>query len=223
MGWVVANVIIAAEFGWARAFSLRALLVFLIVAVISFPVGQAALSQGVIDRGAQGQSDTNLQGELQRQGDLPGSEPALDPSDPLPSDPSVLRSVDQGASQMLRLEIGDRVFFADGSAALGSRARLVLVRQAYWLKPSKAKIAVVGHGDDSGRGAGGEAADLEISLRRAVAVRDRLIEEGLAAERILVVPMGRKKRIAVCSDSLCRTQNRRAVTVILRDGANNEQ
>lgn len=183
----------------ARARLLRALLV---LGVASWAVGLPAVqsvAQGVVDRGSVGDHADVLSQADQR----------------APEDPAILSSIDPVATQTLRLEIGDRVFFAAGSAAIGARARTVLTRQAQWLMSSTARIAIVGHADDSRAVEGAEAADLEISLRRAEAVRDRLIEYGVSADRITVVPMGRSKPIAPCDDAMCGVQNRRAITVVL--------
>ena len=107
-------------------------------------------------------------------------------------------------------EAGDRVFFAEGSAELGTRARAALDAQAAWLRahPSIA-VTVEGHADDWG-----SARDnLEISQKRAAAVRERLIAGGVPAERIVTVAFGRTRRAADCAAPMCNAQNRRSITV----------
>ena len=87
------------------------------------------------------------------------------------------------AAVEFQTQVGDRVFFSEGSAELGSRARAALEAQAAWLKRhSTLAVMVEGHADD----AGVAAHNLEVSRRRAEAVRRRLIESGVAPERILV-------------------------------------
>jgi peptidoglycan-associated lipoprotein len=105
---------------------------------------------------------------------------------------------------------GDRVFFPEGSAALGTRARAALDVQAAWLRahPSLA-VTVEGHADDWGT----DRDNLEISQRRAAAVRQRLIVQGVPAERIGTIAFGRTHRAADCTLAMCNAQNRRSITV----------
>lgn len=116
-----------------------------------------------------------------------------------------------GASAEFQSEVGDRVFFGEGSAQLGARARAALAAQAAWLARNQAASVIVeGHADD----AGAAEHNLEISLRRAEAVRRRLIESGVAPERIHVRAFGRERLIADCAAAACTAQNRRAVTIV---------
>ena len=81
----------------------------------------------------------------------------------------------RAAEQDFRLFVGDRVFFGDRSAELGSRARSLLAAQAQWLKQvPQATVIVEGHADDQGSAAFNQ----ELAARRAQAVRDRLIARG---------------------------------------------
>lgn len=116
-------------------------------------------------------------------------------------------------SALLRSSVGDRVFFPQGSTDLGAHARSVLRGQAGWLKQQdvSVKALVAGHAD--------EPLDAEdntiLSARRAEAVRARLIEEGIAPDRVSVMALGRTKPVADCPGPQCAAQNRRAVTVVL--------
>jgi outer membrane protein OmpA-like peptidoglycan-associated protein len=110
-----------------------------------------------------------------------------------------------------RVEAGDRIFFSAGSAELGARARTALLAQARWLVArTDVEVLIEGHADEPGS----DQDNKIISQQRAEAVRARLIEEGVAAERIAVKALGRKERVATCLDPECRVQNRRAVTVV---------
>lgn len=124
-------------------------------------------------------------------------------------------------STELRMTAGDRVFFANGSAELGARARQVLAAQAAWIVRHPGVVVVVeGHGDD----AGAADANRAISQQRAEAVRQRLVEEGAPAERVRISAHGRERPVAACADPACTAQNRRAVTVVADTGlANSEQ
>jgi peptidoglycan-associated lipoprotein len=103
------------------------------------------------------------------------------------------------------------VFFAEGSAELGARARAALEAQAAWLRRHGGlPVTIEGHADDAGM----TAHNLEVSRRRAEAVRQRLIESGVAPQRIYVEAYGRSRLIAECAAPACAAQNRRAVTIV---------
>lgn len=113
--------------------------------------------------------------------------------------------------EAFREQAGDRVFFASGSAELGSRARGVLKRQAEWLLAHPgATLRLEGHADDPGSAVDNQ----RLAERRADAVRRALIEEGVAAQRIGIDGHGREARIALCRDAVCSAQNRRVVSVV---------
>jgi len=115
----------------------------------------------------------------------------------------------------LRVEAGDRIFFAPGSAELGTRARVALAAQAQWLiRWREFEAAIEGHADEPGS----EEENLSLSVQRAEAVRQRLIAEGVEPGRLAIVPMGRAVRLATCADVDCRAQNRRAVTLVFAGG-----
>jgi peptidoglycan-associated lipoprotein len=109
------------------------------------------------------------------------------------------------------LEVGDRVFFAANSAAIGGRARVMLENQAKWLQQhSELKITIIGRADD---GVSAENA-MTISSQRAEAVRQRLISAGVDAARISLEARGLTDPVATCRTPLCQAQNRIAETWI---------
>lgn len=111
----------------------------------------------------------------------------------------------------LRNGIGDRVFFSAGSADIGSRAKALLIAQAEWLlRRPEVEVVIEGHADDAMVGVNDE----QMALARADAVRDRLVAEGVPASRIHVVAQGARDPVAVCSDSDCAAQNRRAIVQV---------
>lgn len=114
------------------------------------------------------------------------------------------------------VSVGDRVFFAESSAELGGRAVGIIDSQARWLKVRpNLTVTVIGRSDDGGDR---RAAQL-LSTQRAEAVRNRLVAAGLDPGRIALRPTGNDDKIAICSTSLCRAQNRNAEIFIndLRD------
>lgn len=115
----------------------------------------------------------------------------------------------------LRGEAGDRIFFSSGSAELGTRARAALAAQAQWLiRWREFEAAVEGHADEPGT----EDENVMLSEQRAESVRRRLIAEGVEASRVAVVAAGRTHRVAMCTASDCKAQNRRAVTLVFARG-----
>lgn len=108
--------------------------------------------------------------------------------------------------------VGDRVFFAETSAELGARARTVLAAQARWLAAhADAPVVIEAHADDH---QGNRELDVRLAQRRGQLVRERLIEEGVAPDRIVVQAFGRDRPVAACSSPECAAQNRRVVTRI---------
>jgi outer membrane protein OmpA-like peptidoglycan-associated protein len=119
------------------------------------------------------------------------------------------QSLSAGSPGDFQTLVGDRVFFSEGSAELGARARKALAAQAAWLTHHPGvRVTVEGHADDPG------GDDVALSQHRAEAVRQRLVESGIAPERIRTVAYGRRHLIAACADPECGPQNRRAVTIV---------
>lgn len=122
--------------------------------------------------------------------------------------PSVPHSTAMGASEAFKTEVGDRIFFAESSAALGARARVALEQQAEWLKRHSTTLVVVeGYADD----AGGQEVNNELARLRAETVRERLIDLGVSAHRVKVSALGQSNRVVICADAACAAPNRRVV------------
>ncbi len=148
----------------------------------------------------------------------PLSAPKLAPparaADPRPKwDREMRRSA--AVQAKLRAEAGDRVFFSSGSAAPGSKARTALAAQARWLRRHRGLEATIeGHADEPGT----DEQNMVLSTQRAEAVRQGLVEEGVAPARLEIVPRGRTQRVAVCNESECQAQNRRVITIVFVSG-----
>lgn len=107
-----------------------------------------------------------------------------------------------------KADAGDRVFFAEGSAALGTRARVALKAQAAWLMQHTSVGAVVeGYSDDLG----GDEANLALAQARAETVRDRLAQLGVPEARLAIAAFGRSGQVVTCADVACAAPNRRVV------------
>jgi outer membrane protein OmpA-like peptidoglycan-associated protein len=132
--------------------------------------------------------------------------PAVSPALPAPDD-----ARRTSLARDFQLAAGDRVFFGESSADLGARARTVLAGQARWLARHRdERVVIEAHADDHGS----QEANLELSERRAAAVRERLLDEGVDASRIEVRAFGKDRPLATCRAPECAAQNRRVVTSI---------
>lgn len=110
-----------------------------------------------------------------------------------------------------RRTAGDTVWFPENDAALDGRARETLVRQADWLKTHGSFSTVIeGHSDEQGT----REYNLALGARRASAVQEYLISQGVDRGRIRTSSYGKERPVEVCSDPACQAQNRRAVTVV---------
>lgn len=113
------------------------------------------------------------------------------------------------------LTLGDVLFETD-RAELKPGATLKLDELAAVLKRNQsAEVDIEGHTDATGT----RAYNLELSQRRAEAVRDYLIARGVPAERIAARGLGPDYPVASNGDQAGRTQNRRVDIVIQSDQA----
>ncbi|WP_298359943.1 peptidoglycan-associated lipoprotein Pal [uncultured Litoreibacter sp.] len=107
--------------------------------------------------------------------------------------------------------IGDRVLFAVDTSTLTDQGRATLSQQASWLNTNTSFTAIIeGHADEQGT----REYNLALGARRAAAVRDYLVSQGVADARMRTVTFGKERPIEVCSTEVCYAKNRRAVTVI---------
>ena len=120
-------------------------------------------------------------------------------------------SANPTSPQYFSQTIGDRVLFQVDTSTLTAEGQATLRGQAGWLQTNSDYLAVIeGHADEQGT----REYNLALGARRANAVREFLIAQGVASSRIRVVSYGKERPLAVCSDESCYAQNRRAVTII---------
>jgi peptidoglycan-associated lipoprotein len=135
---------------------------------------------------------------------------------PPPPPPMAAPGVAPGTTQDFLLNVGDRVFFDDKSAALKDNAMATLNKQANWLSRYQMfDVTVEGHADERGNA----AFNMKLSQTRANAVRDYLVSKGIESARLRSVGRGREMRAARCDNLSCWSQNRRVVTVPSERGA----
>ena len=118
-----------------------------------------------------------------------------------------------GPSQVgLRSDVGDRVFFTTDSAVLDPRGAGVVDQLAAWMRQYPSiTLRIEGHADERG------TRDYNIALgdQRATAIRNRLLQLGIASERLSTVSYGKERPVASGSTPTVWAQNRRAVFVVL--------
>ncbi|MGZ3338275.1 MAG: OmpA family protein, partial [Reyranella sp.] len=103
------------------------------------------------------------------------------------------------------------VFF-DWDRSNQSQQALTTIQQAANAFKAKgnARITATGHTDTSGP----ESYNMALSLRRANAVKDALVRDGVPAQAITVVGMGEKGLLVQTGDNVREPQNRRVEIVI---------
>ena len=107
--------------------------------------------------------------------------------------------------------IGDRVLFQVDQSTLTPEARATLAAQASWLTQNPEYQAVIeGHADEQGT----REYNLALGARRASSVQEYLVSQGVSPARLRTVSYGKERPIEICSDELCYSKNRRAVTVV---------
>ncbi|AQT43519.1 peptidoglycan-associated lipoprotein Pal [Bartonella sp. M0177] len=129
------------------------------------------------------------------------------------NDPNALglNNAKPGSAQDFTVNVGDRVFFDLDSSSIRADAQQTLTRQAQWLQRyPQYTITVEGHADERGT----REYNIALGQRRAVAARDYLISQGVAANRMRTISYGKERPVAVCDAPQCWNQNRRAVTVL---------
>jgi peptidoglycan-associated lipoprotein len=98
------------------------------------------------------------------------------------------------------------VFFELDSWQLNDAARPVLQKNADWLKRwTSTRIMIEGHADSRGTA----EYNLALGERRAVAVRDYLVNLGVPANRIQIVSKGKESPFCTEENETCWQQNRR--------------
>ena len=111
--------------------------------------------------------------------------------------------------------IGDTVRLAVDQSTLTPESQNVLAGQAQWMNQHPQYSAVVeGHADEQGT----REYNIALGARRAAAVQEFLIAQGVSPARLRTVSYGKERPLAICSDEACYAQNRRAVTVITVGG-----
>jgi peptidoglycan-associated lipoprotein len=148
--------------------------------------------------------------------------PQPQPSQPLPpaQQPQVPQSpVNQGplpgTVQDFVINIGERIYFATDSYDVTTDAQAVLAAQAQWLNRYPAvRVRIEGNADERGT----REYNLALGARRANAVREFLVGQGVSGSRIESLSYGKERPIDPGTSEDAWAKNRNARTAIT-DGA----
>lgn len=107
--------------------------------------------------------------------------------------------------------VGDRILFVVDTSTLTPEAQGILQGQAQFMMQNGDYTAIIeGHADERGT----RQYNLALGERRAAAVQDFLVTQGVASNRLRTVTYGKERPLEICSEEACYAQNRRAVTVL---------
>lgn len=132
-----------------------------------------------------------------------------------PPSPGVSQGAIPGSVQDFVINIGERVYFDTDEYVVRSDAQPVLAAQAQWLNRYQAvRVRIEGNADERGT----REYNLALGARRANAVRDFLVSQGVSGARIETLSYGKERPIDGGSSEDAWAKNRNARTAIT-DGA----
>ncbi|MGB1035142.1 MAG: OmpA family protein [Primorskyibacter sp.] len=141
----------------------------------------------------------------------PAPQPVATPVAPKPAAPKAPKANTTGTAAHFRNVVGSTIFFEVDQSSLTGAARSRLNAQAAWLQRNVGFALVIqGHADEQGT----REYNFALSARRASAAQEYLVSRGVRASRIRIVPYGKERPAAVCSEESCYARNRRAVSVV---------
>jgi peptidoglycan-associated lipoprotein len=122
-----------------------------------------------------------------------------------------LSPLQRANQEALIANAGDRVYFDLDSSSLDASDKDILNRQAAWLKTNGAlTVTVEGHCDERGT----REYNIALGERRANAVKNYLLGQGIAANRVSTVSYGKEFPEVIGSNEESWAKNRRGVTVV---------
>jgi peptidoglycan-associated lipoprotein len=132
-------------------------------------------------------------------------------SNPRPEDAAKDAYAAPGTPRDFIARAGDLVYFSTDSVDLSVESQQTLTNQARWLKQySEHGITIEGHADERGT----REYNIALGAKRAQAVRNFLVQQGINPARLRTASFGKERPVAVCNDISCWSQNRRAQTVL---------
>lgn len=118
-------------------------------------------------------------------------------------------SIAPGSLADFQKNVGDRVFFDYDKSDLSVDARATLGRQADWLKKYHVSLVVEGHTDERGT----REYNLALGERRANAVKNFLVAQGVPAASLSTISYGKERPAVLGDNEAAWAQNRRGVSV----------
>lgn len=113
----------------------------------------------------------------------------------------------------LQATIGDRVFFSTDEYTLNAQSRGIIDRQVAFLRSHpEVQLSIQGHADERGT----REYNLALGDRRANSVKQYMMTQGIAPNRLVTVSFGKERPEAVGTNESSWAQNRRAVSIIVR-------
>lgn len=128
--------------------------------------------------------------------------------------PAALPAPPSGAAGGKDVPVAVALFAFDSAAIDEAAGREVAAAVEEAARLPEATVVVVGHTDRKGS----DAYNLNLSLRRAEAVRDALVARGVAADRIDTIGRGEWDPAVPTADEVAEPANRRAEIFILPEG-----
>ena len=106
------------------------------------------------------------------------------------------------------------VYYEFDSTDLAADAQAILKQNADWMKNNpKARVEVEGHCDDLGS----NEYNLALGAKRAQSAKDFLVNQGIAAERLVTISYGKEAPACLEPTDECRVKNRRSRFVIFTE------
>ena len=141
--------------------------------------------------------------------------PPAPPPPPMAQGP-VESGIMPGSAQDFKVNVGDTVHFAYNEYSVQDTDKSTPSKQAAWLaRYPSVRLTIEGHCDERGT----REYNLALGARRANAVKEALVAQGVPAGRLETVSYGKERPICTESGEDCWSQNRRGVSVIT-GGAN---
>jgi peptidoglycan-associated lipoprotein len=138
------------------------------------------------------------------------------PPPPMAAPAPVTSRILPGSAEDFRVNVGDTVHFGYNQYNIEDNDKAVLGRQAAWLaKYPSVRLTVEGHCDERGT----REYNLALGARRANAVKEYLVSQGVSTGRVETISYGKERPICTESDEACWAQNRRGVSTVT-GGAN---
>ena len=131
------------------------------------------------------------------------------------TDPNSLEVVELPALQadLVAKAGSDTVYFGTDEYSLDQATQVTLAAQARWMMANpNVRASIEGHCDERGTREYNQA----LGERRANAVRDFMVSQGVPTSRLVTTSWGKERPVATGSNEEAWAQNRRAVTVIIR-------